>query len=364
MKSSTHLLFAAAMMSCAGLLPAQDPEPPKNPPAENPRFVPSSERPENAAPNLPREERARRQNDFLPPGGARPGDPNRIRRDREEGDRLPPGASRPGNFPHRDVVMQPQPYLGVVTRLVPPELSAQLKLPEGFGLVVEDVLDDSPAKAAGVRKNDLLRMLDDQLIVNQPQLEALVRRAGKDKEVSLTLMREGSEQKVPVKVGEKSLPVRRPLNPANIFQDQFRDQFSPRDNPRQSRDGYRPPNDIRGQPGAGAPLDRQTHYATERARVMRRDDSGTYEIQHVEGHRILTARRHDGTQIWKGPVDTEAERKAMPDEVRQKFEEIEKSRPLDRLGNRPGQAPLPKQPEPPPGNRAPEEVPAPRPENP
>jgi S1-C subfamily serine protease len=71
---------------------------------------------------------------------------------------------------------------------------------------VEDVLGDSPARTAGVQANDVLRMVDDQLLVNPNQLEALVRRAGKDKEIVLTILREGAEQKLTVKVGEKMLP--------------------------------------------------------------------------------------------------------------------------------------------------------------
>jgi hypothetical protein len=232
---------------------------------------------------------------------------------------------------------KPQPFLGVVTRTAPLELTAQLKQPEGFGLVVDDVLEGSPARAADLRPNDLLRMFDDQWLVNPPQLEALVRRAGKGKEVLLTILREGAEQKVHVKIGEKVFPVRRPL-PPGAFQEHYRNHLIPRD------EAGEPPRE------GARPLDRQTRYATDRARVIRRDDSGVYELERAGGRRILTAKRHDGSVIWTGPVDTEEERKGMPEEVRRKFDEIESSRPLERLDHHPAHRLPPPQP---PGDPAP-----------
>ncbi len=387
MKTYSNWIIAAAAAVGTGLLIAQAPE--KKPdPAPGPGAAPAQPS-ENALPfqpparrddaNGPRDGRPPRQDGPQANGERRPNNPNNpdrpFRRFDGEGERPfrpdgvpgerplrpegpddrqfrpnnPPDGDRPpqgGRPVNQNVPLKPQPFLGVVTRNAPGELSVQLKQPEGFGLIVDDVLDDGPAKAAGIRQNDLLRMLDDQMLVNPPQLEALVRRAGKDKEIALTILREGSEQKITVKIGEKMLPVRRPLFAAGGVPDQFREPFQPRDSGQPGRDGNRNfngnnnGNDFRGQP-QGAPLDRQTRYATERARVVRRDDSGVYELQRINGRRILSATRPDGTVIWKGAVETEEERKAMPDEVRKKFDEIESSRPLDRIGDRPQRQPFP-----------------------
>lgn len=104
----------------------------------------------------------------------------------------------------------PQTYLGVITRGPGSDLSAQLRQPEGFGLVVEQVLLESPAKSAGLERNDFLLRYDDQLIVNVPQLEALTRRTGKDKDATLTIIRGGAEQKITIKIAEKTRPERKP----------------------------------------------------------------------------------------------------------------------------------------------------------
>ncbi len=358
MKYPTFVFIAAAIGT--GLLIAQTPEQKPEPAGEGTPPPPGERR--EGEPR--RGDNPQRPEEFRPGDDRRPGGPDRPQRrpdgsggerpfrpDGEPGERVPqrgpqdfpdgerpprPQGPRPGGMMNQPVPLKLQPYLGVITRMAPPELNMQLKLPEGFGLIVDDVVGDGPAKAAGIQSGDLLRMLDDQWLANTPQLESLVRRAGKDKEVSLTLMREGSEQKVTVKIGEKMLPIRRPIPMMSGMPNDGRDPFA-QGNGGQGPDGTRQPfRDDRNQPGA----DRQIRYATDRARVVRRDDSGTYEIARVNGTRIFTARKPDGSIAWKGPVDSEEDRKAMPAEVLKKFEEIEKSRPLDRLpGPRPGEQP-------------------------
>ena len=101
---------------------------------------------------------------------------------------------------------KPTAYLGVSTGPVPPPLGAQLNLPEGFGLLVEQVVPESPAAKAGLQRYDVLRLLNDQQLTDPEQLAALVRHAGKDAEVSITVLRKGAEQKLTVKVGERLLP--------------------------------------------------------------------------------------------------------------------------------------------------------------
>jgi hypothetical protein len=81
-------------------------------------------------------------------------------------------------------------------------------LEEGFGLVVENVLPESPAQAAGIQRFDVLKLLNDQQLVSPEQLSKLVQKLGKDADATLTIVRKGQEQKLPIKVGEKLLPAR------------------------------------------------------------------------------------------------------------------------------------------------------------
>lgn len=103
---------------------------------------------------------------------------------------------------------QPQPeqkpvaYIGLLTREVTPELRAQFSLAEGFGLLVDEVLPDSPAKAAGLKEYDILVKLEDQQLVNMEQFMSLVRAKKKGDVVHLGVITGGKETKVPVTLGE------------------------------------------------------------------------------------------------------------------------------------------------------------------
>ena len=52
-------------------------------------------------------------------------------------------------------------FLGVETSTVPSVVADQLGLAKGFGLVVDYIVPDGPAAAAGVQQNDILKMLND-----------------------------------------------------------------------------------------------------------------------------------------------------------------------------------------------------------
>ena len=109
--------------------------------------------------------------------------------------------------------MRPTPFLGIVAREPSPDLRAQAGLAEGFGLVVAELMPESPAAKAGLKQHDVVVMLGDQRIANVPQLSALIRAAGKDAEVELTLRRAGQDVKVKAKVEEKAMPVPPPMPP-------------------------------------------------------------------------------------------------------------------------------------------------------
>jgi hypothetical protein len=94
------------------------------------------------------------------------------------------------------------PFLGVVLGPVDESLGSQLGLPDGVGVLVRAVMDDSPAAKAGVMEHDVLHYFNDQLLVNEPQLQTLVQQAGIGNEVKLTLFRKGKSEVIQAKLGE------------------------------------------------------------------------------------------------------------------------------------------------------------------
>jgi hypothetical protein len=406
MKTPLPTLLAIAL--AASVAHAQDNPPAPPPRPETPVYPPEGQRPP--------EERRKTEADRPPEGHHPEGGPRRPQA-RPDGER-PPGdlrndgprreGERPqgprGDGPRREggprpdgprgedgprfaqpppaAVLKPRPYLGVVTMPAPPAVAAQARLPEGFGLVVEEVVPDSPAKAAGLERYDVLTRFDDQKLVDPDQLAALVRAAGKDTEATLTVLRHGEEKKLTVKVGEKALldrpagPVRIPLpDPETLkrryegFRDklggqagdlQRRAQELQRDWQRRMKEfqeqveqwrknpggkfpetpkfptlgpteeaGPLPPDVLREVHPGGAPSVQRsqdgatTTWSTANAHVAIKDEAGSIEVRSDGGHRVVTAKDAKGDTIFDGPIDTVEQREHLPDAVRQKLRQIE-----------------------------------------
>src|SRR5947199_10103377 len=105
----------------------------------------------------------------------------------------PPGPHGPPGIAggHDEAPKVPMTFLGVETSEVPNVVSEQLGLTKGFGLVVDYVVPDSPAAAAGVRQNDIIKMLNDQILTEPDQLAKLIRSYSEGTTLTLTLLRKG-----------------------------------------------------------------------------------------------------------------------------------------------------------------------------
>src|SRR5881275_2024853 len=127
----------------------------------------------------------------------------------------PPAPGHPPGPPggHEKAPKVPAIFLGVETSQVPTVVSEQLGLSKGLGLVVEYVVPDSPAAAAGVQQNDILKMLNDQILIEPSQLRKLLQTFSDGTEVTLTILRKGKEQKVTIKLAKKEVPQRHSMIP-------------------------------------------------------------------------------------------------------------------------------------------------------
>src|ERR1700730_14593929 len=109
----------------------------------------------------------------------------------------------------------PVTFLGVETSEVPRVVSEQLGLAKGFGLVVDYVVPDGPAAAAGVQQSDILKMLNDQILVQPDQLAKLIRSYSEGTTVTLTVLRKGKEEKIGVKLSKKEVSERTEFGPGH-----------------------------------------------------------------------------------------------------------------------------------------------------
>jgi membrane-associated protease RseP (regulator of RpoE activity) len=95
-------------------------------------------------------------------------------------------------------------YLGVLLSPVPDALRAQLgnALPSGQGVLIRDVVDDSPAAKAGLKSYDILIGYDDQKLFSTEQLTGLVRADRPDRKVTLRIVRGGTVEDAQVTLGQ------------------------------------------------------------------------------------------------------------------------------------------------------------------
>ncbi len=128
-----------------------------------------------------------------------------VRADSSPVDPFPPrdSSTMPGSEARVARATVSEYWIGVQCRPVDKALRAQLELPPRQGLVVEEVVSDSPADKAGVRPCDVLVAADGEALKS---IEDLVQgiEAAKDKELSLELIRGGERKRLEAK------PARRP----------------------------------------------------------------------------------------------------------------------------------------------------------
>lgn len=267
---------------------------------------------------------------------------------------LPPGHPE-SHHPGRDREPKvPVTWLGVETSGVPRVVSEQLGLSKGFGLVVEYVVPEGPAASGGVQQNDILKMLNDQILVEPDQLAKLVRSYADGTSVTLTVLRKGAEQKLTVKLVKHEVP-----SNENMFGPRFKKQW---DNGRDHdlgmmgmdmgnlreelgkmdfsgiretvqnarREAKRAGDEARRQAqelrlvskGDGGAM-RSTRIDLAKAQVVLSDTDGEMRIESVNGKKVLTAKDPQGKLLFSGPVDTKEEMEKVPAEVRGRYEKLE-----------------------------------------
>lgn len=301
-------------------------------------------------------------------------------------------------------------YLGVLAREVSPELRSQFSLPAGFGLLVDEVMAGSPASAAGLKKYDVLLKFGDQQLVNMEQLKTLVRARKKGETASLTLITGGKETQVQIMLAGREAPEmdhRQRRVPGHWPRDRHHDgrgsaapapeahdlngnhrellerharelrgyherlekwqkemrayQERLQEWTRGNRDRPMPQPPSSEMPGAGG-RERPQHVPpkaeVQRSRqteshasatVTRRDEAGEYTLRKNDDRTIFSVRDKDGKeQSW--PINNEGERKAVPEQYRDRLLEMEKGVHMERNGSPPG----PKDPRPMPPSAQPQ----------
>jgi len=106
--------------------------------------------------------------------------------------------------------------IGIRAQTVTEALASGLSLPVDRGALLADVFPDSPAAAAGLRRGDIVLMLDGKPIENGRQLRVTLYRRLVGDAVTLEILRDDQVRHVPVVMAERRDPdtgLSRPVDP-------------------------------------------------------------------------------------------------------------------------------------------------------
>jgi PDZ domain-containing protein len=265
----------------------------------------------------------------------------------------PPGV--PGH--HEKGPKVPVTYLGVETSQVPDVVSEQLGLAKGLGLVVEYVAPNSPAASAGIQQNDILKMLNDQILIEPSQLRKLLQTFSEGTEVTLTILRKGKEQKVTAKLAQKEVPQRHSLIPEGNhdwhwdfdetgdlgeqmqeLKEQLKEQLGDaqrgiirgavmkaHEAARRAReDARRAAREIRILSRDNGAF-RATRIDLGNAQIVFSDDKGQLKLENVDGKKLLIVKDPQGKLLFSGPVETREDLDKVPADVRERYEKLQQN---------------------------------------
>lgn len=105
-------------------------------------------------------------------------------------------------------------WLGVEIAEVTPEKAKELKLPRPEGVIVSDVLPDSPSAKAGLEAKDVILEYDGQVVEGTVQFRRLVRETPPGRSVAIEVSRNGQNEKLNVQVGNNARSVESRLREA------------------------------------------------------------------------------------------------------------------------------------------------------
>lgn len=104
---------------------------------------------------------------------------------------------------HFSFLLDAGAYLGVSTEDISKENMARYGMRDVRGVGVTEVMKDSPAEKAGLRKDDVILRFDGESVTSVRKLTRLVSESAADQTVRLTISRGGAEQEVTVTLSKR-----------------------------------------------------------------------------------------------------------------------------------------------------------------
>jgi S1-C subfamily serine protease len=93
-------------------------------------------------------------------------------------------------------------WLGVYVQDITKEIKEAMDLKSKRGVLVRDVVEDSPADEAGIRREDVILVFEEKKLDDSDELIKVVRRASPGDKANLLILRNGEEKSISVILGK------------------------------------------------------------------------------------------------------------------------------------------------------------------
>ncbi|MEN3190185.1 MAG: Do family serine endopeptidase [Atribacterota bacterium] len=94
------------------------------------------------------------------------------------------------------------PWIGVYIQEVTPEIAEQFGLSEAKGVLVGDVVKDSPAEKSGIKRGDIIVKVNDEEVNSTQKLQDKIRSINIGEKAKIEVVRDGKTINFIVKIGE------------------------------------------------------------------------------------------------------------------------------------------------------------------
>ena len=286
-----------------------------------------------------------------PPVEAQPIPPRNVP---EERNTVPSRAARVvPEFSELEAIPVPEkvaerPYIGVIFHPIPEILSSHLKLVEGEGLVVGELIPGGPSAQAGLVVNDIITRVDGEVIGSSMEVREKVEKHGIGDQVKLEVIHDGERNEISVTLGAApdvlpGIPKagmafggagdlegflgNLPEKHADLMRqamEQRMQGFGQLGKGAGGAENWQ--KDLlkrieRGMKGGGEGLDFGEFKAEAIARLF--DDQGSIEMKGVAESKEVKVFDKEGALVWEGPYDTEQDKAAVPDDIRERIDQVD-----------------------------------------
>lgn len=273
---------------------------------------------------------------------------------------VPPIAEAPAE---KAALQEQTAYLGVVSSGVPEMLAAHLGLKAGEGIIVSGLMPDGPAAQAGLAVNDVITRIGGEPVGSSEDLTRKVSACKPGDKVRLDLIQSGKPANIDVTLGARPAQMAAPqagrlnqLNDLNLdgvpreLADRVRRMIEGnlgdvrldfgqdmQDAAPQFEDAMREMKQRMEKAMQGLQIPDIPAVPQERgiqiqqgATLRLMDDQGSIELKSNHGGKEVTVRDKDQKIVWSGPWDTDQDKAAAPEDIRERVERLN----FDGDGNR------------------------------